>query len=263
MKTKLEKKIVKISPKVGDYVMYDDNNILEILPRKNEMIRPDVSNVDYIVLVFSCINPDFSFLLLDKFLISIKKDKINCYIIITKIDLISNDKLNDLKNKLKYYEKFYKIDYISNKKTDNIDYIINNLKNKFVVFSGQTGAGKSSLLNRINPKLQLQTNEISIKLGRGKHTTRHTEMFIFDDLYISDTPGFSSLDFINFKETELKDYYPDFDKLKDYCKFRGCNHINEPNCKVIEEYQNNNILKSRYENYVKFFHEIKNQKVIY
>lgn len=262
-RTKLEKKTIKLTPKVGDYVIYNDNYILEILERKNELIRPDVSNVDNILLIFSCIDPDFSFNLLDKFIVLITKANIDIIIVVTKVDLLSDEELKILKNKLSYYNKYYKIFYVSNKNNIGLTELKKELTDKIIVLSGQTGSGKSSLLNNINPYLELKTNEISYKLGRGKHTTRHTELFIFNGFYIADTPGFSSLEFNNFKEEELKDYYIDFEEYKSDCKFKGCNHISEPGCKIKELYENGVILKDRYENYLKFFNEIKNQKVKY
>lgn len=251
---------IKNSPKVGDYVrLTDDNRIEEIFERKNKMVRPDICNVDQIILVFSAKRPDFNFGLLDKFLVCVEKENIKSKIVVTKIDLLSEEELLILKKQLFYYEKIgYEIIYISVKEKINLDNFEALFENKISVLSGQSGVGKSSVLNYLNPNLNLKTNEISDALNRGKHTTRHTELFSFKNGMIADTPGFGFIDFFMTDETELKNYYLDFKKLEHLCKFRGCNHINEPSCKVIEKVNSKEIPLIRYENYKKFYSEIKN-----
>lgn len=269
MKSKKDVKIMQVSPKVGDYVTYDDsedvNVILEILSRKNDLVRPDVCNVDQVILVFSAVKPDFSFHLLDKFLIIMKQEHIDPIIVVSKIDLIEEDKLKALKNDLTYYEKMgISIYYVNSKQRIGIDVLTHVFKQKITVLAGQTGVGKSTLLNALMPKLALKTQEISHALGRGKHTTRHTELYLIHEGYIVDTPGFSKIEFSIFYPDMLKEYYPDFLQYQDDCRFSSkCLHMSEPSCAVKKAYEEQKILKSRYENYVQFFEEIKSQKEKY
>jgi len=252
-------KIITVSPKAGDIVNYDNNYIESVNERKNSLRRPDCANIDQVVLIFSCKEPDFSFNLLDNFILHIEKENIDIKIVITKIDLLTNDELIDLKKKLSYYESIgYEVYYTSSKKSDGIDNLKPLFENKISVLSGQTGAGKSSLLNAIDPAFNQNTNEISKALGRGKHTTRTTELLEYDNGYIADTPGFSSLDFFGFEIEDLKKCFKDFYKLSNECRYSDCNHINEPDCAVKNNLDK--ILKSRYENYLKFYEEIKKNK---
>ncbi len=252
-------KIITVSPKAGDIVNYENNYIESVLERKNSLRRPDIANVDQVVLIFSCKEPDFSFNLLDNFILHIEKEHINIKIVITKIDLLTSDELIDLKNKLSYYESIgYNVFYTSSKINDGIDILKPLFENKISVLSGQTGAGKSSLLNAIDPNYKQETNEISKALGRGKHTTRTTELLEYDNGYIADTPGFSSLDFFGFELDDLKKGFVDFYKLSSDCRYSDCAHINEPDCNVKNNL--NKIPKTRYDNYLKFYDEIKKIK---
>lgn len=265
-RTKKDIKIVQLAPKVGDMVMYDDTDIhkpiQEILPRENELNRPDVANVDQILLLFSTVKPDFSFNLLDQFLVLVEKSHIRPVIIISKIDLIKEEALSVLKDKLSYYEKIgYPVYYVNSFDAIGFSVLKDIFKEKVTVLAGQTGVGKSTFINALMPDLNLKTGETSEALGRGRHTTRHTELFFYRDGLIADTPGFSKLEFEIFDESELKRYFVEFDQFKSGCQFgNSCNHVHEPKCSVKD---NKNILKTRIENYHKFYSDIKNQKERY
>lgn len=268
-KTKIEQKIMMISPKVGDYVIYDDREdqvvITDILPRKNDLARPDVCNVDQVLLVFSSVNPDFSFHLLDKFLVILKQQNLMPVIIVSKIDLAEEALLENIKKDLNYYQEIlgYDVYYVNSKQKIGFDTLEHIFKDKITVLAGQTGVGKSTLLNALMPHLGLKTQEISKALGRGKHTTRHTELYLFNEGYIVDTPGFSKIEFKIFNTEDLRALFPDFDAHAALCKFRSCQHINEPSCEVKKAVLEGEILASRYEHYLQFYQEIKDQKPMY
>ncbi len=251
------------SPKVGDICQFDSEFIKVIEERKNNLVRPPVANVDQAILINSAKEPNFSFNLLDRFLMLIENEDITPVIVITKIDLLTNEELDVLKKKMEYYEDFYDVTYLSSKTKENVHELNDLFKDKISVFAGQTGAGKSSLLNAINPELSLETNEISKALGRGKHTTRHSELLPIYDGLVADTPGFSKLDFYDIALENVPINFVDFFELSNQCKFRGCTHLNEPKCKVKSEVEQGNILRSRYENYKNIYDEIKNQKPKY
>lgn len=238
----------KITPLVGDDCIIDKDNkyILEILPRKNELKRPLVSNIDTAVIVTSIKQPDLSLNLLDKMLSIITINKIKPIICFTKLDLADKNDKKLIKQLKKYYESI-NIPVLNNKKIGKLK---RSLKNQVVVFTGQTGAGKSSLLNKIDKTLNLKTGEISMALNRGKHTTRHVELFELNNIYIVDTPGFSALDFNDISDEQIKDSFVEFGKYN--CKFNNCMHINEKECKVKDAVENQQILLSRYENYKNF-----------
>ncbi len=253
----------KISPKVGDIVMYDAFSIHEVLERTNDLVRPSICNVDQALLISSSKKPDFSSILLDKFLALVEFNRILPVIIITKIDLLSENELKELKNYLAYYERYFKVIYFSTKTKVGLEEVIQTIDSKVNVLTGQTGAGKSSLLNTIDPNLNLATDEISLALGRGKHTTRHTELIQLHGGWIADTPGFSKLEFTDMEEVQLKDCFPDFFDLSHECKYNGCMHEQEPGCKVKEAVLNKLIPLERYQNYLKLKDEIHHIKKKY
>lgn len=265
-KTKLEYKIVQVSPKVGDIVDYDDSDINHLIrkiePRKNELNRPDVANVDQVLILNAAINPTFSFNLLDQFLILIEKANIKPIIIVSKIDLIAEKDLLEIQKDLAYYESIgYDVHYVNSKQKIGFDTLEDIFKDKISVLAGQTGAGKSTFLNALMPDLGIKTQEISKALGRGKHTTRHTELYTYAGGMIADTPGFSKLELDMFDALELKDYFIEFRAHSAFCKFGNkCVHIHEPGCAVKD---NPKILKTRYQNYLKYYEEIKNKKEVY
>ena len=237
-----------MTPLVGDIVVFDEKEhyILEIEPRKNELIRPSIANIDMAVIVTSVKKPDFDTILLDKTLTIISYNNVTPIIYFSKLDLLNEKELNDIKIYINYYKK---IGYFV---ATNISELMPLIKNKTVVFTGQSGAGKSTLLNKINPLLKLKTDEISEALGRGKHTTRHTELYEIDNTFIADTPGFSKIDFYNMTPIDIRDNMKEmFDNLE-HCKYDDCMHITEDGCEVKKQVNNQEILISRYENYRNF-----------
>lgn len=237
-----------ITPLVGDFVEFDENNnyLLNILPRKNELIRPSIANVDYGVIVQSVKDPDLDLVLLDKSLTIISYNNITPIIYFSKLDLLNNEELKKINTYISYYQQ---IGYLVS--TTPVD-LLNKIKEKTVVLTGQSGAGKSTLLNTIDHNLNLKTAEISYALGRGKHTTRHTELFHTHNTFIVDTPGFSKIDFIGMSNIAIRDNMKEmFDNLE-YCKYQDCMHVSEDDCHVIELVNDNKILKSRYQNYLNF-----------
>lgn len=260
----------KITPLVGDEVIYQAENekdgyILEVLERKNELIRPPISNVDLAILVFSAVEPNFSPALLDRFLVLIEANDIQPVICISKMDLVVDDQLKEqIETYALQYEKIgYDVFRISTKQPETIQPILPLLKGKISVVAGQSGVGKSSLLNCLKPDLQLKTSNISTHLGRGKHTTRHVELIEIGQGLIADTPGFSSLEFIDIEASELSDCFPEMREKSVDCKFRGCIHVKEPNCAVKAAVENQEIPSYRYEHYLQFLEEIKERKPRY
>lgn len=256
----------KITPLVGDEVIFESSNqtdgyLLEILPRKNELVRPPVANVDQGVVVTSLVEPNFSYNLLDRFLVTLEYEGIEPIIFLTKADLGK-----DLAAMKAIEETYQAIGYhviTSKAEGEDLLELQRYFPERITVFMGQSGAGKSTLLNRIVPELALQTGVISESLGRGKHTTRHVELLPICDGLVADTPGFSSIDFLEIEAVELPKLFPDFLAVAANCRFRECRHLNEPDCAVKQGVAANEIAETRYKNYVQFLEEIENRRPVY
>lgn len=255
-----------ITPLIGDKVKIrissEDNTgyIDEILKRKSQLTRPAVANVTQAIIVMSIKNPDINTWLLDRFIVMAEHENLDIVIAINKVDL-------DLEGALeikKIYENIgYKVLATSIEEEKDIDELRNTLKNNTSVFAGPSGVGKSSLLNLIEPDYDLEIGEISTRSRRGKHTTRHTELlFLKENTYVLDTPGFSSLD-IGFIEDEqdLDNYFLEIHDYGKYCKFLNCVHENEPGCEVKKQVENSKISKERYKNYLSFLEEIRKSRI--
>ena len=246
----------KISPLVGDMVDFDLEKciITNILPRKNELIRPPIANIDEAIILVSCKEPNFSSNLLDKMLVVIEYNNVVPVICFTKYDLL--DSTREIDEAINYYKSIgYKV-FINNDLT-NIESL---LKGKLSVLTGQTGVGKSSLLNSLKKDLNLATGEISKALGRGRHTTRHVELLEVSGGLVADTPGFSSLDFNGMNKKDIKDNFKEFYENEDKCKYKDCMHLKEDGCYIKELVENGKIRKTRYENYKKFIESIEELK---
>lgn len=238
-----------ITPLVGDNVNIDIENkyILDILDRKNELTRPSVANVDQVVIVTSVKIPDFSSNLLDKLLNIIEFNNIKPIICFTKLDLLDEEDKKEI-FKIEEYYKSIGFDVYNN--TD--ESLREIFKDKVTVFAGQSGAGKSSLLNILDSSLNLKIGEVSVALGRGRHTTRHTELIEVLGGLIADTPGFSSIDFKGMSAQDIRDNFREFNQFKSDCEYRDCMHLNEVNCGIKKMVTSGKILESRYKNYLKF-----------
>jgi len=259
----------KITPLVGDHVIYHieksgEGYLLEVKDRKNELVRPPIANVDQAILVFSAVEPDFSPILLDRFLVLIEFNEIKPIIVITKIDLLSEEALKKINAHAVYYRKIgYEVLLTSSKTEEGVELVQPLLAEKISVFAGQSGVGKSTLLNALNPNLDLKTGIISSHLGRGKHTTRHVELIEIGEGLVADTPGFSSLDFIDIEVEDLSYCFIEMRERSNTCKFRGCTHLAEPKCAVKEAIENGEISSDRYEHYKSFIQEIRDRKPRY
>ena len=256
----------KITPLVGDFVkisVVDEDNkkgvVEEIQERKTELVRPPIANVNKALIVFAVKNPTPHLSLLDRFIVLAERENLEIVIILTKIDLDDDNTFEKIKN---IYEPCgYKVIGVSNLENKNIDKVKEELKDNTVVFAGPSGVGKSSLLNQIDSNFQLKTGDVSDKIKRGKHTTRHAELFElkFGGM-VADTPGFSSLTLDDIEDIDLKDYFIEFEDYDD-CKFGSrCIHQNEPSCAVKEAVENGEIPKERYESYIQLLNEIRQGK---
>jgi ribosome biogenesis GTPase len=266
-----------VSPLVGDRVLYEvsetgEGTVNDVVHRSTELIRPPVANVELAVLVFSIDEPALNLQLLDKFLVHTEQAGVDSILCLSKFDLLEAELSPTdravpgtemtLQEVVDLYERIgYQVVVTSSLHSHGIEPIISRLAGKISVVAGQSGVGKSSLLNAMVPGLQLDTNEISMKLGRGKHTTRHVELIrLRNGGLVADTPGFSQLDFINMEPEDLGSCFKEFASYAADCKFRGCLHQHEPGCKVMEAAERGEVSRSRYDHYLQFLGEMKDRK---
>lgn len=253
-----------ISPLVGDDVKISinenaENRIEAILPRRNSLVRPPLANIDQLFIVASIVDPDINLFIIDKLIAIAEYKNIEPIIILTKIDLA-----DDYRKYQEIYDKAgFKTIVCNNVTGDGAEKVKAYLAGKTSAFTGNTGVGKSSLLNVIDENLSLATGETSKKLGRGKHTTRHSELFKVGGGYVADTPGFSSLDFERCErilKDDLFDCFRDFEPYFGMCKFSTCAHINEKGCAVCEAVKNGEIQQTRHDSYVQMYNDVKDIK---
>ncbi|CAM3101536.1 ribosome small subunit-dependent GTPase A [Lactiplantibacillus plajomi] len=260
----------KITPLVGDQVEFDSTTpqegyLLKVLSRTTQLVRPPVANVDLAIVVTATTPQEFSTNLLDRQLVALAVAGIEPVIYFAKTDLLTDA---DYAQRAKLAAAYRQIGYqvIMDRTAFSataLDALRQALANHVAVVMGQTGAGKSTLLNHLQPGLDLATGEISQALNRGKHTTRKVSLIPIADGLVADTPGFSSYEVFNIAANELTHYFPEFVALAADCKYRGCVHINEPQCAVKAALAAGTLLQSRYDNYLQFYETIKNKKVIY
>ncbi|MGI2292947.1 ribosome small subunit-dependent GTPase A [Paenibacillus sp. GXUN7292] len=260
-----------LTPLVGDRVRFSmtdngEGTVTELFPRSSELVRPPVANIDLAILVFSVTEPSLNLQLLDKFLVHIEHADIPAVLCLSKKDLEQDgDESEEAKamsaavNEI-YGAIGYEVYSTSAKRNNGIGELRERLKGHLAVFAGQSGVGKSSLLNTIVPGLQLETNAISNRLGRGKHTTRHVELIDIGGGLVADTPGFSQLDFVELGVDDLSSCFVEMRELSPNCKFRGCTHIQEPGCAVLEALEEGRLAPSRHEHYKLFLEEMKEKK---
>ncbi len=257
------------SPLVGDFVDYtvegeNDGTITVIHERKNSLVRPPIANIDQAILVFSVKEPDFNTILLDRFLVVLESFHIQPIICLTKSDLMNEKTSKEIAEYMEHYREIgYEVIMTYKEEQDLTDKISPILKDKTTVLAGQSGVGKSTLLNTLLPSLQLKTGVISDALGRGKHTTRHVELIEVCGGLLADTPGFSSFEFELIEKEELTNCFPDFVARQEHCKYRGCMHVNEPKCAVKDAVNTGEIKDYRYKHYLQFFEEIAERKPRY
>lgn len=255
----------KIKPLVGDNVeiaVIDEanklGNVEKVLPRKNELIRPAVSNIDMALVIFASAKPDPNFNLLDRFLCMMEYQKVPVTICFNKIDLVDQEKLKEYSGI--YEPAGYNVIFTCTKTKEGLGSIRSLLEGKTTTVAGPSGVGKSSIINCLQSDITMETGTISEKIERGKHTTRHSEIIpVSHDTYIMDTPGFSSMDVPGFEKEDLWTCYPEFVRHEPYCRFIGCSHINEPDCGVKAAVEDGEISPVRYENYKLLYEELKNR----
>lgn len=251
-----------IKPLVGDCVeiqVLDEGDCLgnmeKILPRKNELLRPNVANVDQAMVIFAMAEPEPNLNLLDRFLVMMEWQGLDTVICFSKQDIAEEKKEEELKDVYRLCSN--KVIAVSTKEHRGMEDVVSCLRGKTTVLAGPSGVGKSSLLNWIYPEAKSETGEVSTKIGRGKHTTRHSELFhIGSDTFLFDTPGFSSLRLPEMPKEELGQFFTEFLPYEGQCRYPGCSHIHEPGCIIKEKLEKGEICRSRYDNYVQMFEEL-------
>lgn len=256
------------SPLVGDSVSFTSETLQEgvletIHDRQNSLVRPPVANVDVGVVVMSAVEPEFSTNLVDRFLVYLEGTHIHPVVLVTKVDLLSAEQLMRLEQIREHYRQIGYDVWFSTEIADDATAFLASLAGQLVVFLGQSGVGKSTMLNRLIPDLEQETGEISTALGRGRHTTRSVSLHEVSGAWIADTPGFSTVDFIGVEKEDLPHLFPEFEAVSHACKFRECTHRHEPNCAVQAGVQDGTIWQERYDHYVSFYDEIDSRKPIY
>ncbi len=255
-----------VKPLVGDDVELDVldeterlGNIRRILPRKSALVRPALANVDQALILFAIVKPNPNFNLLDRFLIRMERQSLSAVICFNKEDIASAQEKETL---CRAYESCgYQVLFISVLENRGLDQVRTVLAGKTTALAGPSGVGKSSLINQLAPHMHMETGEISEKIERGRHTTRHSEIIALGgETYIVDTPGFTSLDMPDIGKEELGGYYPEFREYEPFCKFRGCAHLSEPSCGVKEAVEKGEISSVRYENYKILYRELQEKK---
>ncbi len=256
----------KRKPLVGDRVevtLLDakdrEGNIDDILERKNELIRPAVANIDQALIIFACRDPEPNLNLLDRFLLLMRQKDLPCVLVFNKMELAEEEQHKEI---FRIYEKSgYRILFTSAAKKQGLEELRSVLRNKTSTLAGSSGVGKSSLINLLQPEIYMETGAISEKISRGKHTTRHSQLIGLDEYsYILDTPGFSSMSVFDMEKEELESYYPEFEGYRQECRFLGCSHTHEPDCRVKQAVADRAISEIRYRNYLQIYRELGEKK---
>ena len=255
-----------IRPLPGDLVRIQvldeaakEGSIEEIAPRKNALIRPAVANIDQALVIFSVVSPRPNFNLLDRFLVSMERQGIGSVLVFNKTDLAQEGQRQEIAER--YGQSGYPLLFVSARTTEGIERIRKILLGKTTTVAGPSGVGKSSLINLLQTQRYMDTGEISSKIERGKHTTRHTELlWVEENTYILDTPGFSSVELPDVPKEELGALFPEIRSRRDGCRFSGCSHLSEPDCRVLQALADGEIGRERYESYRLFYEEIKGRR---
>ncbi|NLL76469.1 MAG: ribosome small subunit-dependent GTPase A [Clostridiales bacterium] len=255
-----------MKPLVGDDVLMDVldeeerlGNIIQILPRRSELIRPAVANIDQALVIFSIVKPEPNFNLLDRFLIMMERQGLRSIICFNKQDIAAREEIEELQRA--YETSGYRVLFVSARENEGMEELHRLLAGKTTVVAGPSGVGKSSIINSLKPEANMEIGDISRKIERGKHTTRHSEIIaLHGNTYMMDTPGFTSLHLFDMEKEDLKEYYREFVKYEEYCRFTGCVHISEPGCGVKEALADGRISSVRYNNYKLLYGELREQK---